>query len=106
MQIEHQDAQIIIRAVGDKYRAAPHFPRNIGGNAAFANIPGRRVSEIIIHHSAGGMYEGLRAVDELADYFTAPPTYKLDAQGKAHAQITFPQSLTTWRLRGYALMPA
>lgn len=82
MQIEHQTDQIRVYAVGDGYRRAAHFPKNLAGTASFVNIPGRRVSEIIIHHSAGGVYEGQRAVDELAEYFTAPPTYRLDEHGQ------------------------
>src|SRR6185295_13036454 len=31
------------------------------------------------------------------------PGLTLDANGKAETQIPFPQSLTTWRLHGYAL---
>ena len=31
------------------------------------------------------------------------PNLKLDANGKADAKIDFPQSLTTWRLHGYAV---
>ncbi len=34
------------------------------------------------------------------------PALRLDASGKAEAQINFPQSLTTWRLHGYAITKA
>jgi hypothetical protein len=34
------------------------------------------------------------------------PTLSLDAGGKAEADVRFPQSLTTWRLHGYAITKA
>lgn len=34
------------------------------------------------------------------------PELKLDERGRAEAVVTFPQSLTTWRVRGYALTNA
>lgn len=34
------------------------------------------------------------------------PALNLDASGKAEAEIRFPQSLTTWRLHGYAITKA
>lgn len=38
-----------------------------------------------------------------ADTAVWMPAMTLDGQGKAAAEFTFPQSLTTWRIRGYAL---
>lgn len=82
MNIEHETPEIRVYALGDGYRKASFFPKNVAGTASFLNIPNRRISEIVVHHSAGGLYEGIRAVDELAAYFTALPRYKQDENGQ------------------------
>lgn len=43
---------------------------------------------------------------DFADTALWQPALELNAEGKARTEITFPQSLTTWRLRGYALSNA
>lgn len=81
MLVEWEDD--IVRLVDlQGFRRASHFPHNLRGSARFTDIPDRRVSEAIVHHSAGGSYTGLEAVERLAGYFLAPPTYKRDEAGQ------------------------
>jgi alpha-2-macroglobulin len=43
---------------------------------------------------------------DFADTAVWLPALTLDEQGKAQAEFRFPQSLTTWRVHGYALTPS
>lgn len=59
----------------------PRFPLELVGEERYREIPGRQVEEVIFHHSAGGFYDGIAAVDKIAKYVIAPPIYKRDAEG-------------------------
>lgn len=64
------------------YRKASHYPWNARRSSRFSDVPGRRVEVIAVHHSMGGFYSGIEAVEQLADYFLAPPKYRLDEHGQ------------------------
>lgn len=65
------------------YRRADHWPYNARRTAKFTDVPNRQVQTIAVHHSMGGFYEGIEAVERLASFFMAAPHYKLDASGHA-----------------------
>lgn len=71
----------LIRIVHVESKLGPNFPRQTGGSLSYHQIPNRQPQEVIYHHSAGGMHEGMKAVEKLADYFTAPPVYALNDDG-------------------------
>ena len=77
----------LIRLVHVESKRGPHFPRQIGGLLSYYQITNRPVQEVIFHHSAGGMYEGMEAVERLAAYFTAPPVYALDEEGRPKTRL-------------------
>lgn len=79
--IEHEDERIRIRYL-DGARRGPRFPRELDGNEAYVKVPGRRILAAVYHHSAGGFYAGMKAVDRLAAFCTSPPKYKTDADGR------------------------
>lgn len=63
------------------YRQAPSFPRDFDGDDAFTRRPGREIGQAIYHHSAGGFYDGIEAVERIAKFVMAPPVYMRDAEG-------------------------
>lgn len=63
------------------YRRASHWPHNARRTAAFRDQPHRQIQAIAIHHSMGGFYSGLEAVERLAAFFLAPPEYKTGPDG-------------------------
>ena len=79
--IEYENDNIRIRYL-DGFRRGPRFPRELDGNEAYVKVPGRRISAAAYHHSAGGFYRGITAVEKLASYCTAAPTYKVDDAGE------------------------
>lgn len=79
-RIEFEDDTMRIRFL-DGFRRGPNFPKESAGNEAFVKVPGRRIKTAVVHHSAGGFYEGIHAVERLADFCIAPPRYKLDDLG-------------------------
>ncbi len=60
----------------------PRFPYELVGNERYVEVPGRQVEEVVFHHSAGGFYDGITAVNKIANYVIAPPVYKRNAQGE------------------------
>ena len=81
MQIEHEDDRIRIR-FADTARRGPRFPKELDGNEAYVKVPNRSIEVVVFHHSAGGFYSGIKAVDRLADFCIAPPKYKTDENGQ------------------------
>lgn len=79
--IEYEDDTIRISFL-DGARVGPRFPKELDGNEAYHRVPGRRVMAAVFHHSAGGFYDGMEAVDRLAAYCIAKPRYKLDEAGQ------------------------
>jgi len=71
----------LIRIVHVETKRGPNFPRQIGGSLSYYEIPNRQPQEVLFHHSAGGMYEGMEAVEKLANFFTAPPVYATNSDG-------------------------
>jgi hypothetical protein len=71
----------LIRIVHVETKRGPNFPRQVGGSLAYYQIPNRQPQEVIFHHSAGGMWEGMKAVEKLASYFITPPEYALNDDG-------------------------
>ncbi len=70
----------------------------MGGDYLLIGGPGRPVGE------SGLVQPEIRSY--FADTAVWLPDVKLDDHGQATAEVTFPQSLTTWRIRGYALTNA
>ena len=66
----------------DGHRKGPRFPKELDGNEAYVKIPNRKIEAAIFHHSAGGFFSGIKAVDRLADFCIAPPKYKVDQGGQ------------------------
>jgi hypothetical protein len=80
MLTEYEDDLIrIVHLQG--YKQAPSFPRDHDGDDAFVRRPGREIGQAIYHHSAGGFYDGLEAVERIAKYVMAPPIYLRDEEG-------------------------
>lgn len=87
--IEHEDDTIRVRFL-DGFRTGPRFPRESDGNERYVKVPGRKILAAVFHHSAGGFYRGIQAVERIAAFCIAPPEYardedgsfKLDAKGK------------------------
>ena len=78
--IEFENDNIRIRYL-DGFRRGPRFPRELDGNEAYVKVPSRRILSAVYHHSAGGFYRGIKAVEKLANYCTAAPKYKTDGDG-------------------------
>lgn len=68
----------LIRLDGVEQHA--RFPRGLYGQSVFQRIPGREVRYLIGHHSAGPKREGPAAVDGIASFAVAPPTYGTDGE--------------------------
>ena len=80
MVVEYENEAVrIVHLQG--LRVGPNFPRGLEGASAYKQIPGRKVEQIIFHHSAGGFYDGAKAVERIADYAIAPPIYARDEKG-------------------------
>ena len=87
--IEYEDDLLRVLFL-DGYRLGPRFPREGVGNDAYVKVPGRKIETGVFHHTAGGFYDGIEAVDRLANYCIAEPKYaknldgtlKLDAKGR------------------------
>lgn len=78
-QVEWQDDEVALVRVDGVARHA-RFPRGLYGGEAFQFVPTRQIRHVILHHSAGARREGPEAVDRIADYAIASPTY--DSEGK------------------------
>ena len=77
----------LIRILAVESKRGPNFPRQVGGTLAYKLIPGRPISEMIGHHTAGGMYEGMKAVEKIAEYCVAPPIYALNEDGTVKTKM-------------------
>lgn len=91
------------RSANAMAEAAPHGGLILGQAVADIDGPSKPRSS---QGEPAGMSE-LLVQPEIRSYFADTavwlPDLKLDDHGKAEAEITFPQSLTTWRIRSYAL---
>mgnify|MGYP003531400814 FL=1 len=81
MLIEYDDGVVRIVHLQGSIQG-PNFPRDLDGDDAFVRKPGRTIGQAIFHHSAGGFYDGLKAVERIAEYAIAPPVYERDTEGK------------------------
>ena len=79
--IDFENETIRVRFL-DGHRKGPRFPKDLDGNEAYVKVPNRRIEAAIFHHSAGGFFSGIKAVDRLADFCIAPPKYKVDQGGQ------------------------
>lgn len=86
--IEYEDDRIRIEHVESKRGA--NFPRTLSGGDRYVQVPNRPIRTVVYHHTAGGMYEGIEAVERIADYATAPPIYARNPDG----------SIQTYTVRG------
>lgn len=77
--VEFEDAAIRIEHVETK--RGPNFPREHHGSDAFRLMAQRPIQATYWHHSAGGMYEGIKAVEKITNYAVAPPKYALNEDG-------------------------
>jgi hypothetical protein len=64
------------------YRRADSWPYNVRRTAKFTTVPNREIRVIAVHHSMGGFYQGIEAVEQLADWFLSPPKYRTDERGE------------------------
>lgn len=64
------------------HRRSEHWPYNVRRTARFADVHNREIRTIAVHHSMGGSYPGLEAVEKIADYFLGAPKYKADEHGQ------------------------
>lgn len=62
------------------FRRAPSWPWNAKRTARFADVPGRQIHTIAVHHSMGGFHPGIEAVEQIADFFLAPPRHGQDGK--------------------------
>lgn len=84
--IEHEDDRIRIRFL-DGHTKGPRFPKELSGSESYVQVPGRRVVVAVYHHTAGGFYEGIEAVDKIANYAIAPPKYAVDEEGRVKTHM-------------------
>lgn len=64
----------------DGLARSSHFPAGAETRSKYVEVPGRVVSEVIAHHSAGNLLQGLDAAVRIAQYHSAPR--KRDAEGR------------------------
>jgi hypothetical protein len=86
--LEYEDDRIRIEHVESKRGA--NFPRTLSGGDRYVQVPNRPIHEVVYHHTAGGIYEGIEAVERIADYCTALPIYARNPDG----------SIQTYTVRG------
>jgi hypothetical protein len=122
--VEHETDLFRLVYLQDTPRAS-HWPYNAKRTAKFTEVPNRKIQSIIVHHSAGGFFSGIDAVEKLGAYFTAPPKTTVDgkvigggrgwpgipytfvipalpdvADGKIVVYRVWPDSMRTWHTGG------
>lgn len=67
---------------------SPTFPKGSATTSSYRRVPGRKITEVIVHQSAGPFREGIAAAEGIARFAAARPIYKEDDNGQIAYKTT------------------